>query len=115
MNRRQFLAAMGLGAGSLYLPSLGFCLLRGLLFHRLTLFRGAGAQLVHVGSRIALTMVLLAYVLLTWSRSIDWESNRTVFEACTRVNPASPRANATWQRRPTCSPTRVTGRRESTR
>jgi len=80
----------------LYLPSIGYCLLAGLFLDFLLRLPTGGAGAQTRQRRIVLVIlgiVVAAFVFRSWSRSLDWRDNRTVFLSAARVNPLSPRAH----------------------
>lgn len=86
-----FTVGAALAERFMYLPSVGFCLLLTVALDALGRSFPAGS-----GRRMFLGivgMLVLAFALQTFARSLEWRDNRTVFEAAARVNPQSPRAH----------------------
>jgi len=92
-----FRVGAGMAERFLYLPSTGFCLLLAALMGRL--FEGevafVPASLSQLRRLVGLAFALLlsGFAIQTASRCVEWQSDRTVFEAAARVHPASPRAH----------------------
>lgn len=80
-----------------YLPSLGFCLLFGLLLgrmHERLPRRAAGSRLGQANlARWIVALFLGAFALLTWQRSTDWTSEERLFSAAVRAMPDAPRSH----------------------
>ncbi len=81
----------GLAERLAYLPSAGIHLLAGLAAER-ALDRVPGRRAL-AGAVALLVAVAALFAARTWTRSIEWRSDRSIFEAAARVNPGSPRAH----------------------
>jgi tetratricopeptide (TPR) repeat protein len=76
----------------MYYPSVGFCILLGLVFGALAALPGrTGIERRSIALGI-LALLVTAFLLLTWNRTREWRNDETVFQAAARVHPESPRA-----------------------
>ncbi len=80
-----FLAGTLLGERLLYLPSVGFCLAAGWVFHALVQHRKRVAQW-------GFAAVVLLFSARTWTRNPTWASMTSVFEALANDHPEAGRA-----------------------
>jgi hypothetical protein len=92
-----FRVGAGMAERFLYSPTAGYCLLLAVLMGRLVegeiaFVSGSLSQLRRVVG-LAFALLLAGFAIQTASRCLEWRSDRTVFEAAARVNPASPRAH----------------------
>ncbi len=92
-----FRVGAGLAERFLYLPCAGYCLVLALVTGRaaegeIAFAPGSLAQRRRLVA-LSLTLLLSGFAILTATRCFEWRSDRTIFEAAARVNPASPRAH----------------------
>ena len=76
----------------LYLPSAGWCMLLGLALGRLAGLTGPLGQRPRQVFAI-LGIVVAAFGVRSWSRSIDWRNDETVFSAAIRAQPRAARSH----------------------
>lgn len=81
----------GLAERLVYLPSAGIYLLAGLAVEE-ALGRISGRRALPGLAAVGIGLAALLGAM-TWKRSIEWRSDRSIFEAALRTNPGSPRAN----------------------
>jgi len=89
-----FIVGAGVAERFMYLPSIGYCMLLGLLFERIRRLpplagRSSTQQLRLVVATVA--MLSAAFALMTWNRCRDWRDEPTLFRSATQVTPESPR------------------------
>ncbi len=92
-----FRVGAGMAERFLDLPCTGFCLLLAVLMGRLVegeiAFVPASLSQLRRLVGIAFALLLAGFAFTTLPRCVEWESDRTVFEAAARDYPKSPRAN----------------------
>lgn len=75
----------------LFLPSLGFCLAIGFLFHK-GIERQKAVRWVSVA---AFGLIIAGFMFISYNRNFDWKDNETLFLSSVRVTPE--RASSHWR------------------
>jgi len=89
-----FIVGAAVAERFMYLPSIGSCMLLGLLFEQIRRLpplagRSSRQQLQLVIATVAILSG--AFALMTWNRCRDWRDEATLFRSATLVTPDSPR------------------------